>query len=167
MTFTLKELVFLAMHVSAAFMRHNRKHAILKLLQSREDGLIPHGRREVGRVMTREEINKRFAELAGICRHRGEKFGRSKFYCTKCGLEFEDVPKNPDFCADPRLVWVLMRKDKKFIQFLVDGGWAIVEERGAIDLIFVDERMFRTQGLLALKGIEWMEKRKKEPQTTN
>jgi len=104
--------------------------------------------------MTTDQINKRFAELAGIHYHT---FPKAKKYkdifgniCLTnrgrkclCGVRYNSRYKkpNPDYCADPRLV----------LEVMVEKGywgknWGVTIE-GMLD----------KTGILALKAIEWME----------
>ena len=67
--------------------------------------LIPIEERK-GEVMTPEQINRRFAELAGLIP-----------YTSPSGVERNDYP---DFCADPRLVLEVMMKREDYQDFMYE-----------------------------------------------
>jgi hypothetical protein len=94
--------------------------------------------------MTATEINRKFAELAGI----PSRFAPFTY---------------PDFCADPRLVLeVMMRREdwqkfgKLYLMFASFTTEDPLEEN--YNFAISTKEMMDTTGLLALKGIEWMEK---------
>jgi hypothetical protein len=69
--------------------------------------------------MTTTEINKRLAELAGICWHKWDEVSFFVMGCTKCGLKGDpNKHPNPDFCADPRLVLEVMKTKCLFMNDL-------------------------------------------------
>ena len=90
-------------------------------------------------AMTTQEINKRFAELAGLYHYDGElKIGI--YHISICN---SDGPF--DFCAFPvKVLEVMMNREDchDFLQTLDE---------------LIDDYMTDTNGLLAMKGIEWME----------
>jgi hypothetical protein len=106
--------------------------------------------------MTTEEINKRFAELAGQ--------NYSEF--SSIGLDGKKYVHYflPDYCAHPDLVLEVMMKRDDWPKFLLvvgsDRRWceylAGYEKR---DTICIDYILNKT-GQLALKAIKWMEEKK-------
>jgi hypothetical protein len=107
-------------------------------------------------IMTPEQINKEFAELAGICWHELNL----EEYCPKCGKSFRgyylDSP-NPDFCADPRLVLKVMKRDYdtwlRFLTWL--DKWYLPTNLDSFGLLLLD-----TTGKLALAAIAFLGKKR-------
>jgi hypothetical protein len=115
--------------------------------------------------MTTSEINKKFAELAGVepeyydiqCPACGTNCNNNSAFCTP------PIPCLPDFCADPRLVLEVMMKrkgeDEEFIEFLInqwDGDYAMTENECCLWMV---DYILDITGKLALAGIEFMEGR--------
>ena len=109
----------------------------------------------------RDQINRRFAELVGMCWH--ERI--DEMTCT-CGLGFRTnaiymhiQDSNPDFIANPTLVLKEMLKRKDWHNFLDIIGLPYWDEHdikhSAIDAMFI---LDETEGLLVKAGIEWLEK---------
>lgn len=120
--------------------------------------------------MTTQEINKRFAELTGICWHRQAE-DKEWFECHRCSCRL-DIPTiefyqhcreaNPDFCADPRLVLEVMMKRDGWLG-LIEPDCIEYSNLGVLSGAFVLAGfMTNTTGLLALKAIEWMELQKQK-----
>jgi len=118
--------------------------------------------------MTTEEINRRFAELAGMHYHTFPKtkkykdiFGNIRLTnrgrkCS-CGVHYNSRYKkpNPNYCSDPRLVLEVMRNRDDWLDFIQ----SVYDENrplwsGLLD--YTDLVMDKT-GQLALRAIEWME----------
>jgi hypothetical protein len=113
--------------------------------------------------MTPQEINEKFARLAGICEHehdkdtiepQGWKYPVNSFPC----LQTHIAESHPDFCADPRLVLREMSKKGDYLWFF-SSITPIMHLRGMLN--WVDDYILDTTGKLALKASEWMEKDKK------
>jgi hypothetical protein len=129
--------------------------------------------------MTSQEINKRFANLAGICWHEivFDPLGKAEFpYCKHC--KKEDIPwhwdysdghceriadRNPDFCGDPRLVLREMMKREDWLKFMYYMHNQVLEKHDGYDPLayYTNDYLLDTTGLLALVGIEWMEGKEK------
>ena len=110
--------------------------------------------------MTNQDINRRFAELVGLCWHEWVA-SYSQRICKHCGYRVSASdygPANPDFISDPRLVLREMMKRKDFLEF----------SRDKLDCPWEDDRVYwnyvhtdyilDTTGLLAMAAIEWLEK---------
>jgi len=101
--------------------------------------------------MTSQEINKRFAKLAGICWHESnypEGVTGYQFVCLKCKQLYNH---NPDFCADPREVLKVLEDKFMLSQFLYSFSWDS-------PYFFMQDYILDTTGKAALAAIEWMEK---------
>ena len=111
----------------------------------------------------REQINRRFTELVGLCWHEDAiPAGLGTTRICSCGAEgWPDSCRNPDFIAHPTLVLKEMGKrcktEYEFAQFLfsldIHGTYALLL-RGFIDTYILDE----TEGLLVKAAIKWLEK---------
>lgn len=100
--------------------------------------------------MNTDQINKRFAELAGI--HIDLD---SDGQCS-CGQFHSLTNPIPDYCADPRRVLEVMMKRE---DWMGDFGFEVfISPTGDYGVISVDIILDKT-GQLALKAIEWMEER--------
>jgi len=130
-------------------------------------------RKEKDKVMTPDQIDKRFAELAGICWHvpTWDRNGFARRYtkkkllkCSVCGklISDKELPECAyRFCADPRLVLVEMKRVCKtpfaFSDFLfsldVSGTYAILLTG------FIDTYILDTTGKLAEAAITFLEKK--------
>lgn len=112
--------------------------------------------------MNKQEINRKFAELAGICWH---EIVREPYVCS-CGAYCETERTaywhihndNPDFCADPRLVLEVMMKREDWPEFM--RSLQIVDNPCLFLQKYTEDYILDTTGLLALKAIEWMEAHK-------
>jgi len=124
--------------------------------------------------MTTEEINRRFAELAGMHYHTFPKtkkykdiFGNIRLTnrgrkCS-CGVHYNSRYKkpNPNYCSDPRLVLEVMMKRDDWPKFLLvvgsDRRWceylAGYEKRDTICIDYISNKT----GQLVLAAIKWME----------
>jgi hypothetical protein len=101
-------------------------------------------------AMTTTEINRRFAELAGI----PFKSGHESFdYHTRGNW----IPDDPDFCTDPRLVLREMKKRSDWGIFYYN---ILTEKDGYGGKDFRLDLVLDTTGLLALRAIKWMEEKK-------
>ena len=100
-------------------------------------------------------LNKRFAELVGICWH--EDVSNTDFplecSCGDPGCEHS----NPDYAADPRLVLEAMSVRDDWDEFLVEYG-ALGKHGRHFDMIPVDLIRDRTGHFRDL-AIEWLEGR--------
>jgi hypothetical protein len=104
--------------------------------------------------MTTQEIDRKFAELAGICWHDWEYEvidGFTKWVCSKCH-KFRNIsdPDPNNFCGDPRLVLREMDRIGKLVEFL-----ASLNCRNYI--VFTVYYILDTTGKLALSAIEWLQ----------
>ena len=111
--------------------------------------------------MTTTEINKRFAELVGLCWHEllvkhGAITGCS---CGENRHTLYYAHQNPDYCADSRLVLEVMKGRKDYLAFLDSCLPPFTSSRAAVTAHWVDIFMDKT-AQLALKAIEWMEEQK-------
>lgn len=128
--------------------------------------------------MTPEQINKRFAELAGVPWHEKASIKPDispngavwvTLVVCSCGDEvfdcqWADHRKNPDFCADPRLVLEVMMKRRDWKDFV----WVVGIYKEQTNKIYICYDYIRdTTGLLALAAIEWMEMTKTVPVFSN
>jgi hypothetical protein len=116
--------------------------------------------------MNTQEINKRFAELAGICWH--EKDGGIypfRFPCKKCGEIVEWQDAYPNFCADPRLVLEAMMKREDWYYFVGRTKYGFLlslfryhqeDTEGAV-YSMLKEYILDTTGKLAIAAIAWLE----------
>ena len=95
--------------------------------------------------MTTEEINERFSELAGICWHEYDPeigCGVNRSFCTDCNADPSCSNfKNPDYCADPRLVLEVMMKLEYWGE-----NWGVT----------IGSMLDKT-GKIALEAIKWIE----------
>ena len=101
--------------------------------------------------MTPEQINKRFAERAGI---KPKKF---YYYPDAPGTEYY-----PDFCADPRLVLEVMKKREDWIEF-ADRSMVIATIDPFTDACTYAIPIYKIQdktGLFAREAISFMEEKK-------
>jgi hypothetical protein len=109
-------------------------------------------------AMTKEDINKRFAELAGICWHECEYEvvdGFTKWVCGKCNKSRNTSDPDPnDYCSDPRLVLEVMMKREDWHPFFIDMGLPVMKGHYCIPIYW----MLDKTGKFALKAIEFMEK---------
>lgn len=115
----------------------------------------------------REQINRRFAELCGLCWHdyiwHSSNIGI--YWECRCGHKITEWNKrkiNPDFIADPRLVLREMRWRKDwngtFIYFIGGETHSGSNYRKVQELIPVDYILDETEGLLVLAAIEFLPK---------
>lgn len=97
--------------------------------------------------MTTQEISQKFAELTGC----NVKEWNGKYY--------DEI----DFCADPRLVLEVMMKREDWHNFIsLVGKYSILsgDDPGEpFDPWVRLDYILDTTGLLALKGIAWMERK--------
>jgi hypothetical protein len=113
--------------------------------------------------MTTTEINKKFAELAGICWHEFYGESDSRYgYCRHCLKHHSVLDINFDFCADPRLV---LREMIRILPAPYDWAQFLysLNLHGAyVSLLtqFANKYLFDTTGLFALAGIAFMEGKK-------
>ncbi len=100
--------------------------------------------------MTSNEINNRFGELSEI---KPERINGLNMYSQEV-----DRLEYPNFCRDPRLVLEVMmkRKDWPHFQMTLFKETAHGRIADCIPIIYMKD----TTGLLALKGIEWLEMQK-------
>ena len=105
--------------------------------------------------MTPTEINKRLAKLLGICWHEDI----TCYACDpvvrlcSCGaVGWPEPCRNPDFCADPRLVLRVMVENPK---------WMVQFNELPNCLLLIASMLDKT-GKLALKAISFMEEKKCE-----
>jgi hypothetical protein len=110
--------------------------------------------------MTPDQINKRFASLAGLCWHEwiqnDSAFARVEYYCKHCaqGADYPEAMEDGiDFCGDPRLVIEVMMKRDGFTEFID----SLVPISGSSVVGFIKMFIMDTTGKLALAAIEWME----------
>ena len=114
--------------------------------------------------MTPTEINKRLAELLGICWH--EPLFPNSHICEHCGLVFEEdmAGYNPDFCRDPRLVlremmrrsdWDLVINERDICFGNIIGGWVKIGKKYS-HWVHTNYILDET-GLLAMKAITFLE----------
>jgi hypothetical protein len=115
--------------------------------------------------MNTEQINKRFAKLAGICWHKPSK----PEYCDgslggRCKIIRDD---NPDFCGDPRLVLEVMMKREDWYYHVGRTKYGFLlslfkyhqeDVEGAVSSM-LKNYILDTTGLLAMKAVEFMEGR--------
>jgi hypothetical protein len=114
--------------------------------------------------MTTTEINKKFAELAGIPWHEKEWIPGGGLQC-KCGCGIDvygkdnhsyqqiiTFPTNPNYCADPRLVLRNMKDIDGFLSYLIDTHEADSKLLMLVDLI-LDE-----SGKMAEYAIKYLDK---------
>jgi len=108
-------------------------------------------------VMTEQQINKRFAELAGICWHPRESIIRDltdRLICRKCGqsIRLEQIDEsNPDF-TDAREVLKAIKDKDGFLTYLNRNYWLSQEE--------IIELFTNTTGKLRDLAIQWMEEKR-------
>jgi hypothetical protein len=102
--------------------------------------------------MNTQEINKKFAELTGICWHEWDEVSLFVMGCTKCGLKGDpNKHPNPDFCADPRLALKVMMKREDWDEFIKNSS---LSEAPTYFTCMVD-----TTGRLAEAAIDFLDKR--------
>lgn len=110
--------------------------------------------------MNKEQINKRFCELAGIHWHHYIEDDNFVLICS-CGHKtyfYENCCANPDFCDDPRLVLEVMMKREDFTGFLNSLDGRIGDWQDLLEW-FIYNYMIDKTGQLALKAISWMEEK--------
>ena len=118
--------------------------------------------------MTPEQINKRFAELAGIPWHKWERPQKGTLYgscacgrvinITKREWEVHPFHRNPDFCADPRLVLEVMEKREDFNRWIaVLNGLSLDEDNCLIDNAIPIDYILDKTGKLAMAAITFLE----------
>jgi hypothetical protein len=111
--------------------------------------------------MTPTEINKKFAELAGICWHEFYGESDSRYgYCRHCLKHHSVLDINFDYCADPRLVLEVFDKredGKLFYAKLIYAGDNVEarDDDGYISRYYMTNK----EGLLALAGIAYLEEK--------
>ncbi len=124
--------------------------------------------------MTNQEINRRFAEMCGLCWHIYGYDPNDRFLrvpqCPKCQIHLSANFPNPDFISDPRLVLREMMKLKDWPVFIAWYNGSQYGEpirrhvmnlaaEGKITEVFIGIRdILDTTGLLVKAGIEWLEK---------
>jgi hypothetical protein len=111
-----------------------------------------------GEAMTTDQINKKFAKLAGIpvC-----NVNYAVGFCKTHGVlltesnKKDHIPK--DFCADPRLVLEVMMKLEDVEVFLNDlvGGYLVPLPEMVLAKLMIDKT-----GKLALAGIAYLEEKR-------
>jgi hypothetical protein len=107
------------------------------------------------------DANQRFAELAGICWHEPVATSDVEYSiihigwrCTCGGISC--IAENPDYCADPRLVLEVMMKREDWPKFApMVGRW----DGSTAEYFVRSDYLLDTTGLLAMKGIEWLERK--------
>jgi len=103
--------------------------------------------------VNKEQINKRFCELAGIHWHHYIEDDNFVLICS-CGHKtyfYENCCANPDFCDDPRLVLREMVR-------LNCAGEFMMYCTGVRGHVLITDMLDKT-GQLALKAIKWMEEK--------
>ena len=111
----------------------------------------------------REQINRRFAELCGLCWHERKRINSmGEMVCT-CGITFfpngfdgHCKDNNPDFISNPTLVLVEMMKREDWPEFIVKQFTYSYTE--PIRAFSEDYILDTTEGKLALAASEWMKK---------
>ena len=110
--------------------------------------------------MTSQEINERFAKLAGICWHKFSHYDNTLIAICTCGKHYhayDHVINNPDF-SDPREVLRVMKKRDDWDVFAyrcLSKGMS-TKTREIVYSIPVD--YITIPGKLRDVWIEWMEK---------
>jgi len=107
------------------------------------------------------DLNKRFAELAGICWHELDGSIYHPLGCS-CGHEPYTDCENPDFSSPIEVLRVMKaRKDwAEFVDYLKMFGQAIIVPASmptCIDFHYLYIDLLLTPGALRNKAIEWME----------
>jgi hypothetical protein len=135
----------------------------IKLYNAITAGNLPEVARlsQEGKMETMN-LNKRFAELAGLCWHeeisRREQLSKCKcgyVYFTNDGFTKHCEDGNPDFIADPRLVLREMMKREDYKRFFI-FVMPIMHVDGVIR--WINSYILDTTGLLAKVAIKWLEK---------
>jgi hypothetical protein len=116
--------------------------------------------------MTTQEINKRFAELAGWKMDPESEVLYRRVFISEGLPEDTELPV-PDFCKDPRLVLREMKRLGKLRAFMMwlwdsestedDLGNVLMSGESFLKLI---DYILDTTGKLAMKGISWTEAKK-------
>ena len=107
--------------------------------------------------MTTEQINRRFAELSEISWHEPRAVPDGESIRCVCGeIHWKGYPKNPDYCADPRLVLEVMMKRKDSGSFISDLTCRYCNPAHG----FIENYLLDKTGKLVLAAIKWMEEKK-------
>ena len=108
------------------------------------------------------DLNRRFAELVGLCWHEWD-WSSEKYVCTKCGDRLADyaISSNPDFISHPTLVLAEMVKRKDWLLFVKRYFHWQTYDKINYDIDIPINYILDTTGLLVKEAIEFLERSQK------